>query len=321
MKKTTKEFNIYDHIDFTEEQLDDVELSFEAKTKEYNTFMTTITPEIAAFILAHHNKDNRKFTMAQVVSIYNSILEDGWLADGQPLTFNVEGNITEFQHRLLAIVKAGVTVVVPVTTGVELNCFTKCAPAKQRKAEDEIQRKDKTATATEATVLRQILSRRRGEKLTIKNAIDKWVLWNQYVREGVLLVDQFFNDTEEYGPWKRTVAAWASLMISIGEKETASTFISLLGEELVEPEKSYTLTKEFHEFFKENCALMSNSGRTEFLWQLLCIAADRMQKQPNGSIQLGVTIDRCTHDNLKKRGHYRKFLENPDNIQISKPPF
>ena len=48
MKKTTKEFNIYDHIDFTEEQLDDVELSFEAKTKEYNTFMTTITPEIAA---------------------------------------------------------------------------------------------------------------------------------------------------------------------------------------------------------------------------------------------------------------------------------
>ena len=84
--------------------------------------------------------------------------------DGQPLTFNNDGNITEFQHRLFAIVETGVTVRVVVVLGVDVGCFTKCAPTKPRKAEDgEIQRKDKTATQSGASTLRQLLKRRQGD--------------------------------------------------------------------------------------------------------------------------------------------------------------
>jgi len=314
MTKSKKPFNILDHIEFSEEDLQDVELGFDPASKEMKVFIMTITPEIAAYILAYHNKDNRKITMSQVIHIANSIVVDGWLEDGQPLTFNVEGNITEFQHRLLAIIRAGVEVRTPVVLGVALDAFTKCAPAKPRKAEDEIQRRDKTATQSEVSTLRQILARRQGDKLTIKNAIDKWVFWKKNVRAGRNLVDGFFDATDQFNPWERTFAAWASMMISVGEEKLADTFLSLLQEELTGDE-SYPLTKEFFDFFVSHSSLMSNSGRTTFMWQLLCIAADKIQKQSDGKIQLGITIDKCNHDYLKKRGHYRKFLENADGIK------
>lgn len=314
MTKSKKPFNILDHIEFSKEDLQDVELGFDPASKEMKVFIMTITPEIAAYILAYHNKDNRKITMSQVIHIANSIVVDGWLEDGQPLTFNVEGNITEFQHRLLAIIRAGVEVRTPVVLGVALDAFTKCAPAKPRKAEDEIQRRDKTATQSEVSTLRQILARRQGDKLTIKNAIDKWVFWKKNVRAGRNLVDGFFDATDQFNPWERTFAAWASMMISVGEEKLADTFLSLLQEELTGDE-SYPLTKEFFDFFVNHSSLMSNSGRTTFMWQLLCIAADKIQKQSDGKIQLGITIDKCNHDYLKKRGHYRKFLENADGIK------
>ena len=57
------------------------------------------------------------------------------------------------------------------------------------------------------------------------------------------------------------------------------------------------------------------------IYYLLCIASDRLKKQSDGEIQLGVTPDKLNHDALKRSGFYRKFLENVDNIQISKPPF
>lgn len=295
-------------------------LGFDPCSKEYKTFIMDVTPSIAKYILEHHNKDNRKIVKSQVKSIARSIRNDGWLEDGQPLTFNVDGNITEAQHRLLAIIETGVTVRMIVVLGVDTGCFTKCAPAKPRKAEDEIQRKDKTATQSEVSTLRQVLVRRQGVKLTIQNAIEQWIYWRYVVREGRKLVDEFFDSVDDYNPWERTFAAWASLMISIGEEETASTLLSLLEAEILEDESASCITREFRKFFKEHSVYMSNTGRTEFIFQLLCVASDRLKKQSDGDIQLGMSIDQFNHEYLKKKGVYRRFLDNPDNLQVSTLP-
>ena len=302
-----KEFDLYE----------DVGLGFNPKSKEMKTFLMNVTPEIAAYILANHNKDNRKVVRSQVKKIADSIRKDGWLEDGQPLTFNIDGNITEFQHRLYAIVETEVTVRVVVVLGVDVGCFTKCAPAKPRKAEDEIQRKDKTATQSEASTLRQLLKRRQGVPLTIQNAIKNWVFWKKYVREGRKLVDGFFDSVSEYASWERTFAAWAALMLSIGEEETAETFLSLLQSEILDDESACCLTREFKFFFEENSVYLSATGRTDMIYYLLCIASDRLKKQSDGEIQLGITTDKLNHDSLKKGGFYRKFLENVNNIQVS----
>lgn len=295
-------------------------LGFDPCSKEYKTFIIDVTPSIAKYILEHHNKDNRKIVKSQVKSIARSIRKDGWLEDGQPLTFNVEGNITEAQHRLLAIIETGVTVRMIVVLGVDIGCFTKCAPAKPRKAEDEIQRKDKTATQSEVSTLRQVLVRRQGVKLTIQNAIEQRSGWRYVVREGRKLVDEFFDSVDDYNPWERTFAAWVPLMISIGEEETASTFLSLLEAEILEDESASCITREFRKFFKEHSVYMSNTGRTEFIFQLLCVASDRLKKQSDGEIQLGMSIDQFNHEYLKKKGIYRRFLDNPDNLQVSTVP-
>jgi hypothetical protein len=292
-------------------------LGFDPCSQEYKTFIIDVTPKIAKYILENHNQDNRKIVMSQVKTIARSIHNDGWLEDGQPLTFNVEGNITEAQHRLLAIIETGISARMVVVLGVDTGCFTKCAPAKPRRAEDEIQRKDKTATQSEVSTLRQVLIRRQSEKLTIQNAIDQWIKWRYVVREGRKLVDDFFDSVEDYNAWERTFAAWAALMISIGEEETASTFLSLLQAEILEDESASCLTREFRSFFKEHSVYMSNAGRTEFIFQLLCIASDRLIKQSDGEIQLGLSIDQYNHEYLRKKGIYRKFLENPDNVQSS----
>ena len=291
-------------------------LGFNPYSKEADSFITVITPEQAQYILDYHNADNRKLVKSQVNAIVRSIKKDGWLFDGQPLTFNEEGNITEFQHRLHAIVLTGVTARTTVTLGVTTGCFTKCAPAKPRKAEDEIQRKDKTATQSEASTLRQVLIRRRGEKLTIQNAIDQWRCWKEYVRDGRKLVDTFFDEVDDFNPWERTFAAWGALMKSQGHEKIVEDFLDLLRSEIKDDTPSCCLTREFKKFFEKESVYMSNAGRTEFVYQLLCVASDRMIKDPTGNIQLNLKINNCNHDYLSKQGVYRKFLENPQNIGL-----
>ena len=187
-------------------------LGFDPYTIDYVIDMKYITPEMAKYILKYHNKDNRKIKDSQVNTIANSINDDGWLQDGGALTFNKEGNITEFQHRLEAIVKVGVTIRAPVVLGVEPECFTKTAAPKPRRPEDEVQRKYPNALDSEITVVRQIQNRRGAPALTMQNAIELWEQWYKVVRAGDKLIDGFFDRVDFFSPYRRNFAAWASLM-------------------------------------------------------------------------------------------------------------
>ena len=54
----------------------------------------------------------------------------------------------------------------------------------------------------------------------------------------------------------------------------------------------------------------SNAGRTDIIFMLLCVAADRVLKKPNGEIELNITPDKLNHTK-SQTSHcvYRKFLE------------
>ena len=75
-------------------------LGFNPVSNKIQVFVACVTPPMAKYILENHNFDNRKIIRSQVNKIRESIRDDGWLEDGQPLTFNTDGNITEAQHRL-----------------------------------------------------------------------------------------------------------------------------------------------------------------------------------------------------------------------------
>ena len=287
-------------------------LGFNPISKSAKTFITELSPDQAQHILDFFNNDNRKLSKAQVNAIAKSINKDGWMFDGQSITFNVEGNLTEGQHRLNAIVNTQTVAKVSISLGVITSAFTKCAPAKPRTAADEIQRKDPSATSSDCTTLRQILKRRQGDQLTMKNAIEQWEKWKLYIRAANKLVDEFFDRISEHRSWARTYTAWAALMISVGEAELVSTFMSLIQEEFLSGNAS-CLTREFRKFFRENSE-MSSSERTALMWSLLCICGDRLKKEPTGEIQLGLDMPDCSHQKMKSKGFYRKFLDDPQEI-------
>ena len=293
-------------------------LGFNPISNDIEVFEENITPQIAQYILIHHNKDNRKITNSQVNKLAKSIRTDGWLKDGQPLTFNKEGNITEGQHRLHAIISEVVTVPIIVVLGVDLDCFTNVAPPKPRKPEDEIQRKDKSAKPAEISSLRQLLKRRQGVQLSMKNAIVQWNYWKEDVRSGLNLVDGFFDEVSEFDPWKRTFAAWAALMISIGESEGAENLLDLISDKILRDPPHATLAGDFMKFLNTDMFVFgNNAARTDVIYNLLCVASDRILKRPNGEIQLNITPEKLNHTSLKNSGVYRKFLDNLDSVGIS----
>ena len=105
------------------------------------------------------------------------------------------------------------------------------------------------------------------------------------------------------------------MLIYVGEEQIASNFVSLIQDEFL-GDDTCCLTREFREFFRVNSEISARE-RTAMMLKLLCVCADRLKKQPNGDIQLNITnAAELDHKKLSKRGFYRKFLVNPNNITL-----
>ena len=280
-----------------------------------------LTPTRAAFILKYFNKDNRGIKPGQKKEINTSIEEDGWQDDGDTLRFNKKGNTPEFQHRLHVLVERDLTVRVVVVTGCSMDAFTHTAGARPRRPIDEIQRvynNDPTlrnVSEDEGVTLNSVLGRRGGVKLTMKNAVDKWGEWEKWIIEGEQISEKFFIKVPLYNKWRRIVSSWASLMCFTGKKETAINLLNHLKNELLDETKSRSLTKGFIEFSNDTIeAHWTNTQQSNLIWYCFCHATDQLIKQPDGRIQWNLNASQINHDHMKRKGVYREFLEDPDNI-------
>ena len=285
-------------------------LHFEPKSNEYESFVTDITPYQAQYILDYHNKDNRKKTKSQVNKIFKSIENDNWLLDGQPITFNVEGNLTEAQHRLAAIAKCPQkrTFTIVVVTGVDLGCFSKTASGKPRRPIDEIQRKHKKAHVNEASILGDVLKRRKGDRLVIQNAIYHYEDWISYIQLAIMKSGDYENLFNKYSCQKKTVSAFIALCERYGKLEECSTLFELLDEELDEDANASTLTNQFVKFWNKNAVDLSNEKRMDLLYAMLCYATDQIIMREDGMIEFSTTPTDLEHEPMSKQGVYRKFL-------------
>ena len=284
--------------------------SWKTESKVYNTYVIHMTPERAQKILDEFNFNNRDLQKSQVNAVVKSIAKEGWIKDGGALLFSTEGSITEFQHRLQAIVQSNTSAEVPVIEGVAPDSFTKGAKALARKPIHEIQRKDSSVLPAEATALGELAKRRKMEPFKLQNAIKYWNEWKAYVRIGLVRITPFFENTTEFTHNKRVFAAWAALMQYHGQKDLAMNFLDLLEKQLLQVEQTVLMT-QFLEFFKNYSVYKSNAGRTNFLYELICHTTDRLSKNPTGKIELGITDPSQIR---KDRGVYNLFLENPENL-------
>ena len=291
-------------------------LSYNPISNEYKCLgIKEINPDMAEYILDNLNDDNRPFSHAQLNNLENNIKNSGWKKDGGALTFNTDGNLTEYQHRLLTISRLGITVEAPVVIGVEPGCFTKAAGAKPRTVSDEIRRKDITAVKSEISTLNVLLKRRGEKRMTTENCVSFWNKWFPYIREGIKMTDELFDETNDLNSQAREVNAFATLMYFCGLTDVAKNLFSLLQSNLLE-ENDTLLIKQFIKFFKEESAFLTNTDKSRLLFKLLCVCADRLQKKPCGSIHLNITMPQLEHSKLQLGGTYRKFQINPDNLDL-----
>ena len=287
-------------------------LPFNPKSDLYDTFKVDIIPEMAQHILDYFNKDNRKISKSQVNKIFRSIENDNWLLDGQPMTFNTDGNLTEFQHRLAAISKCTPdrTFTVIVVVGVQPECFSQTATNKKRNPIDEIQRKYSKAHKDEVSILGDILKRQRKWRLSMQNAISSYENWFKNISNSLKVSGDYENLMDKFSLQRKTVRAYVALCERYGYLEECKTFLELLDNELDEDADSpiSTLSTQFLNFWNSTAVDLSNEKRMDVLYSMLCVATDRIIMRDDGMIELNVVSSDLEHVEIERQGVYRKFL-------------
>lgn len=83
----------------------------------------TITPAKAAKMLEMNRPGNRSVIQRRVAKYADEMIANRWGPTGQGISFSEDGFLEDGQHRLLAVVKSGVTVQMLVATGVSSDEF------------------------------------------------------------------------------------------------------------------------------------------------------------------------------------------------------
>ena len=301
-------------------------LGFDPKSLKEEIFRVEMTPYMAQYILTNHNKANRKFVKSQQNAIAKSIRDWGFLFDGGVCAFNIDGNLTEYQHRLQEIADGNETRIVWVGTGVKPATFIRTAPPKNRTKWDAVYKYDNGATTDEVTTLEQLLKRRKGsgdqaqsvETLTMTNASSMFTLWKESIRIGMNITKDFFSDkkVKKFDPWQRQFNSWATLMVNTGKAKEAKAFLKLFKKHLT-TENKCLLFNELDEFFRsEAVAYLAGEKKAAQVHYILCKATDRFLIAPEGDCEFDLDYADSNHDKmLVKSPTYSSFLFNPQGIK------
>ena len=282
-----------------------------------------LSPVDAAYILTNHNRENRPISKTQVSKIRKGI-ENKFRKDGQPITFNTSGNLTEKQHTLSAVAQMpndGRTYPFLITVGVEPDCFSTSVPAKSRTPKDEVQRKDPSCTATEYSTLAAIIGR-QGGKIANQTIVDQWNLWSNNIRDGIRACDEFWNDTngQVFTQIKATVHAFLAISHIDYKQDRCRLLLDQIADHLNPEKPSTPLAESLYTFFTKNTGdgdYGHNKQKEKFLFKSLCIALDRIIENEDGDIELGLTLDSDDQEKMllsevDDTETYKKFIKiNP----------
>ena len=88
-----------------------------------STIIETITPHIAGLYLKFNN-NNRPLRKTHIRELASDIMEGNWQVTHQGIAFDITGRLIDGQHRLHAIIEAGVPIQISVTRGCSASSFS-----------------------------------------------------------------------------------------------------------------------------------------------------------------------------------------------------
>lgn len=109
---------------------------FKSNNGELYSKVVDITPEIAADILQTRNNKNRPINHPTVDYYAHQMKKGAWMLNGEGVQFSKEGELLNGQHRLLAVVKADMTIRMFLIFNIDKEAFATYDLQRTRTAAD-----------------------------------------------------------------------------------------------------------------------------------------------------------------------------------------
>lgn len=103
---------------------------------EYKMRYVTVTPELATMLVTYFNDVNRPVSDTNVLNLSKEMLNDKWAVNGETITFNKNGDLSNGQHRFFALIKADVTLPLFIATGFKEDTFATIDNGRKRAVSD-----------------------------------------------------------------------------------------------------------------------------------------------------------------------------------------
>jgi hypothetical protein len=100
-----------------------------------STVIETITPDIACLYLKFNN-NNRPLRKSHIWELASDMIKGNWQVTHQGIAFDITGRLIDGQHRLHAIIEAGVPIKTSVTRGCSASSFSILDRGSNRSASD-----------------------------------------------------------------------------------------------------------------------------------------------------------------------------------------
>lgn len=236
--------------------------------------MELVTPELAKKYLSR-NRTNRKLEKAYVALWINQILTGNWKQTGDPIRFDIKGNLIDGQHRLTAIVKTGIAQFMLVVTGLPEDAKYVIDTGKKRTASDVLSISGIKNPGLISSVIKMYLGLKNADGITTTDSRMNSVRYktpNNIVlaeyqsnpdlwQDVVPLIQKYYNAIHKsvtpawIGGWYAYLASmygkdkvttyFDNLCINRGKFESTDAFFNLLMKAKIS--KSFKLTSEVKE--------------------------------------------------------------------------
>jgi len=168
---------------------------------EVSTKLETITPIMAEKYLASNAGHQRNVAFSHLFHLRQQMENDQWMMTGEPIIFDVNGCLVDGQHRLRALILAGITLQFMVVRGVPFESFVAMNSGKSRSNGNIFAIHGVPNYNSAAAAVRVVLNYRRARAITRRDGKDvESGSLNSYVKASVSeLIEEYDKHPCEYG--------------------------------------------------------------------------------------------------------------------------
>lgn len=217
------------------------------KRSNLSVDLVYVTPDVAKNYLSYNTK-NRKESLRNVKFLSEQMAKGLFLENGESIVFDNNNNLTDGQHRLMAIIKSGKSYHIPIVRGVKSNAMATYDTGKNRSSADVLGLNGYKNSSILSSLVKAIY------KYEVK--LSKCSATNGYNRTETLTNQQILDFSKENNDWMQEIIKNIS---SIYKRSTVK-FLGVSSLSFI----TYTIggknpNKDVYDFIKNICGL----SRTE----------------------------------------------------------